>query len=80
MIFTRDHRELRQATLTILEMVDEGMLDARDALAAAFGYMTDDEVEDMAVANQFMEYADDDDDYDGQPDEATEWRDFDPDC
>ncbi len=80
MIFTRDHSEIRQATLALLEMVDEGMLDARDALAAALGYMTDDEVEDMAVANAFMEYADDEEDDEIQPDEATEWRDFDPDC
>ena len=26
------------------------------------------------------DYADQDEDYDGQPDEAQEWADFDPDC
>ena len=73
MIFTRDHREIRQATLALLEMVDEGMLDARDALAAALGYMTDDEVEDMAVANQFMEYADDEEDDEELSEADLEW-------
>ena len=60
MFFTRDHTQVRQATIAILEMVDDGILDARTALSAALGWMSDDEVEEMATANQFLEYPDED--------------------
>lgn len=60
MLFTRDHIQIRQATNTILEMVDDGILDARTALSAALGWMSDDEVEEMATTNQFLEYPDED--------------------
>ena len=55
--------------------------------------MSEDDVQDMMEANEFIEeqYEDEDDDgytvtgcdpdeYDGQPDEAQEWADFDADC
>lgn len=60
MLFTRDHIQIRQATNTILEMVDDGILDARTALSAALGWMSDEEVEEMATANEFLEYPDED--------------------
>ena len=57
--FTRVPGEVRQATLAVLELVDEGVLDARQALAAALGWMSDDDVEEMATENAFLEYEDD---------------------
>ena len=60
---------------------------------ACLKYMSEDDVQDMMEANEFIEeqYEDEDDDgytvtgcdpdeYDGQPDEAQEWADFDADC
>lgn len=72
----------------ILEMVDEGLLDMKTVLEACLGYMSEDDVADVARANDIdLEDEDDEqvdnynyDSYDGQPDEAQEWHDFDPDC
>ena len=62
MLFRSIPGEVRQATRALLDLVDDGTLDARQALAAALGWMTDDEVEDMATANAFLEYEDEDED------------------
>ena len=44
-------------------------------------YMSEDDVEDMVDSNELSERFDPEDDYDdGQPDEAQEWHDYDPDC
>jgi hypothetical protein len=79
---------MRDAANKILEMVDEGLLDMKTVLEACLGYMSEDDVADMARANDIdLEDEDDEqvdnynyDSYDGQPDEAQEWHDFDPDC
>ena len=76
---------MRDATCKILEMVDDGLLDAKMVVMACLGYMSEDDVKDMARANDInLEDEDDEkvdnDSYDGQPDEAQEWHDFDPDC
>ena len=68
-----------------LELVEMGMVSAEDMLTMALKYMSEDDVEDMLDANElsarFQEDADEDDyEDDGQPDEAQEWYDFDPDC
>ena len=42
----------RECTNQLLEMVDEGLLDARSVLLAALVYMSEDEVRDMAHANE----------------------------
>ena len=49
-------------------------------------YMSEDDVNDMFPFRVLLNYMnqsfgdDEDDDDDGQPDEAQEWHDFDPDC
>ena len=67
-----------------LELVESGMVSAEDMLTMALKYMSTDDVEDMLDANElsarFHEDADEDYEDDGQPDEAQEWYDFDPDC
>jgi hypothetical protein len=45
----------RETTNKLLEMVDEGLLDARTLALACLKYMSEDEVEDMAHANEFLE-------------------------
>jgi hypothetical protein len=43
--------------------------------------MTDEEIiEELEGRDISYLFGDDDDDYDGQPDEAQEWHDFDPEC
>ena len=69
---------MREATNRILELVEEGMLDRDTVIMACLKYMSEDEVADMAHSNEF--FLDEDEEWDGQPDEAQEWYDFDPDC
>jgi hypothetical protein len=82
---------MRDATCRILEMIDEGLLDPKMIAEIALGYMSEDDVREMARSNDIdldEDESDDDekednynyDSYDGQPDEAQEWHDFDPDC
>ena len=44
----------REATNKILEMVEEGILDAETVLTAALKYMSEAEVADMAHYNEFF--------------------------
>ena len=58
----------RQATDKILEMVDEGVLDRDTVIMSCLKYMSEDDVADMAHANEFFineEEEDDEDDWDG---------------
>jgi cytoplasmic iron level regulating protein YaaA (DUF328/UPF0246 family) len=72
----------RQQTNYLLELIDSGMLDARDVVTMAVKYMSEDEVADMMRINDLL--VEDDEEFgdydDRQPDEAQEWYDFDPDC
>lgn len=79
----------REWTNKILEALEEGILDKDTVILAALNALSEDEVKVMAKANEFFPYDDEEDedddydadyDYDGQPDEAQEWADFDPDC
>ncbi len=69
----------REYTTKLLEMMDEGLISAEAVAEMALAYMSEDDVKDMMQANDIVDY-DEDEDYDGQPDEAQEWADFDPDC
>jgi hypothetical protein len=59
-------------------MMDEGLISAQAVAEMALGYMSEDDVADMMRCNDILE--DDEDEYDGQPDEMQEWADFDADC
>ena len=62
----------------LIELVEDGNLDAAMAVTMCAKWMTDDEVAEMLDANELSDrFAEEDD---GQPDEAQEWADFDPDC
>ena len=62
----------------LIELVEDGNLDPMMALTMCLKWMSDDEVGEMLDANELSERFQDEDD--GQPDEAQEWADFDPDC
>jgi hypothetical protein len=63
----------REATTKILEMIEDGILDKDQVIMAALKYMSEDDVADMAHANDFF-YDEDEDD--GQPSWEQEWEDF----
>jgi hypothetical protein len=44
----------RKVTNQILEAVDDGLLDPKQALLAALKYMSEDEVADMARINELL--------------------------
>ena len=74
------------ATNKLLELVEEGVLDKDAVIMGALNYMSEADVNDM-FRSEFFELHEaifgednDEDEYDGQPDEAQEWHDFDPDC
>jgi hypothetical protein len=67
----------REYTTKLLEMMDEGLISAEAVAEMALAYMSEDDVKDMMLANDIV---DEDEDYDGQPDEAQEWESFDADC
>lgn len=72
----------RKYTNMLLDMVEGGLLDRDTVIMACIKFMSEDEVQDMMEANEFVEEDDEDEDEedDGQPDEAQEWADFDSDC
>ena len=57
----------RQATERVLEMVEDGLLDRDTVIMACLKYMSEDDVADMAHANEF--FCDDDEDDDDGGDE-----------
>jgi hypothetical protein len=68
---------MRKYTNMVLDMMDEGVMSPRAIAEMCLGYMSEDDVADMCRANDLLP---EDDEDDGQPTEAQEWADFDPDC
>ena len=66
---------MREYTSKLIAMMDEGLISAEAVAEMALAYMSEDEVADMMRSND-----EDEDEYDGQPDEAQEWESFDADC
>ena len=69
----------REYTKKLLSMMDEGLISAEAVAEMALAYMSEDDVKDMCRANDILD-EDEEDQYDGQPDEAQEWESFDADC
>ena len=70
---------MREMTSKLIAMMDEGLITAEAVAEMALAYMSEDDVADMMRANDIL-LEEDEDEYDGQPNEAQEWADFDPDC
>ena len=62
----------RETTNRLLEMVDEGALDARTLALACLKYMSEDDVEDMAKANEFVAELDEEEE-DAEPEDHYDW-------
>jgi hypothetical protein len=72
--------DMREMTSKLIAMMDEGLISAEAVAEMALAYMSEDEVADMMRSNDILLDEEEDEEYDGQPDEAQEWADFDPDC
>lgn len=51
----------RETTNKILEMIDESILNPRDVVLMCLKWMSEDEVTEMAKANELLEEVEDDD-------------------
>ena len=60
----------RETTNRLLEMVDDGILDARTLALACLKYMSEDDVEDMAKANEFVAELEEEEELEEDEDEA----------
>ena len=77
----------REYTSKLLDAIEQGLLSPQAVVEMAVSYMSEDEVHDMMRINDLLYYLDaeedeedEDSEWDGQPDEAQEWYDFDPEC
>ena len=76
-----DSYRSRRYTCELLSLVEDGMIDKDTLIRDLLGYLSESEVADFARKNDIITWLDrDEDEDDGQPDEAQEWHDFDPDC
>ena len=71
---------MREMTSKLIAMMDDGLITAEAVAEMALAYMSEDDVADMMRANDILLDDEEDEEYDGQPDEAQEWYDFDPEC
>ena len=71
---------MRKYTVMVMDMMDEGVMSAQAVADMCLAYMSEDDVKDMCRANDLLPEDEEDEECDGQPDEAQEWADFDPDC
>ena len=81
----QDSYRSRRYTCELLDMVEQGMIDKDSLIKDLLGWMSESDVAEFARRNDYIQDLDGDDSYDefdddGQPDEAQEWHDFDPDC
>ena len=76
-----DSYRSRRYTCELISLVEDGMIDKDTLIRDLLGYLSESEVADFARKNDIITWLDrDEDEDDGQPDEAQEWADFDPDC
>ena len=68
---------MRKYTKMVLDMMDEGVMSPAAIAEMCLSYMSEDDVKDMCQSNDLLP---EEDEGDGQPDEAQEWHDYDPDC
>ena len=58
----------REYTMKLLNMMDEGLISAKDVAEMALGYMSEDEVEDMMRVNDILDEDEDEPDCDDSDD------------
>jgi len=68
---------MRKYTTSLLEMMDDGVMDPKFVAEMCLAYMSEADVEDMMRSNDLLV---DEDEDDGQPSEHDEWMSYDADC
>ena len=58
----------REYTMKLLNMMDEGLISAKDVAEMALGYMSEDDVEDMMRVNDILDEDEDEPDCDDSDD------------
>jgi hypothetical protein len=70
---------MRKATNRLYDLLDQGVISHEAVVDMCMSAMSEQDVADMLDANELSERFFEEED-DGQPDEAQEWADFDPEC
>ena len=70
---------IREYTNKIIDLVDQGVLDADYLMRQLLLWMSEDDVREF-YKQYYEEEFDEDDEDDGQPSEMDEWLDYDPGC
>lgn len=65
----------REYTNQLLEMVKDGLLNKDQVILACVNCMSEDDIKDMMIANEFV-FDLEEDYHDGQPSWEQEWEDF----
>jgi hypothetical protein len=68
MFYGFDHRKVRPATNKLIDMMDEGLIDARAVADMALSWLSEDDVHQMMLANDLV-----DDEEDDEPEDDEEW-------
>lgn len=71
---------MRKYTNKIIELVDDGILDRDTLIRDLLCWMSESDVEEFYERNLRADEDELNEEDDGQPDEAQEWHDYDPDC
>ena len=72
------YTRMRPATSKLIDMMDEGLIDARAVADMTLSWLSESSVKEMMLANDLVEDEAEDDEPD--VDEAQEWESFDADC
>ena len=64
----------------ILELFDEGLVGKDEIFTNLLNFISESDAKEFYEQYWEEDEEDEDEEYDGQPDEAQEWHDFDPDC
>ena len=67
-------------TNMVLDMLSKGVLSPMEIAEMCLEHMNEDDVKNLWHANYLDDLISEEDEADGQPDEAQEWHDYDPDC
>ncbi len=61
-----DHRKVRPATNRLIDMMDEGLIDARAVADMALSWLSEHDVAEMMKANDIIEQDEDEDEEDDE--------------
>ena len=69
-----NHRKTREYTCMVLDMIDEGSLDAKAVAEMCLAYMSEDEVKDMCRSNDILPADEQDEDEEEESDPMDDFN------